>query len=388
MASRPELFVVAGEESANQYVLKMIKSFKANPNLKDFKFSGIGFESLISEDFDLVFDASRLSMMGLFEVFKKWRTVKEAFNTSIEYILKNKPKAVLLIDFGGFNLKLAEKLKEKDPNIKILYFISPKFWVWGPKRALKVKKYVDEMYVIHPFEVDFYKKWGVEAKFVGHPLLEELSDNLYDSNWKKQEKIIEDLDPDVKTLGVLLGSRPSEIEKHKGPFCSAVELTLKSYPELQVVFIVPPSKTVEDYEDLLKDSPFSFKVLHDEEPIRKMALCDVALVASGTATLQMGLLGVPMVIGYFFMNPITMFLAKRFAAVDYAGLVNIIAGGEISKEFLQGGFKPKEVSEELLKLLTDSDYYAQSQKDLFGLKSELGEEETYERLQVEIGKFI
>lgn len=389
MDSKPELFIVAGEESANQYVLKLIESFKADAKYKNknLKFSGIGFKSLEQEEFHLVFDAAQLSVMGLYDVFKKWRTVKKAFNSSIDYILKNKPKAVLLIDFGGFNLKLAEKIKEKDPSIKILYFISPKFWVWGAKRALKVQKYVDEMYVIHPFEVDFYKNWDVQAKFVGHPLLEELSENLYDENWKKQEKIIEDLNPNKKTLGVLLGSRPSEIDRHKVPFTQAVEKVLAVCPEIQVVFIAPPSKSVEDYKSLLSDLSFKFNVLQDSDPIKKMALCDVALVASGTATLQMGLLGVPMAIGYF-MNPVTMFVAKRFASGKYAGLVNIVKGKEISKEYLQWGFKPQVVSEELVKLLTDSEYYNKCKVELLSLKKDLGQEKTYERLKVEIGKFI
>lgn len=386
--SNRELFIVAGEESANQYALKIMKSFKKDEDFNDLKFSGIGFESLKEEGFDLVYDASKLSVMGAFEVLKKWKTVKQAFEISLEHIRKNKPKAVLLIDFGGFNLRLARKIKEEGLETKVLYFISPKFWAWGPKRALKVKKYVDEMYVIHPFEVDFYKNWSVTAKFVGHPLLAELQPDYLDQNWKRQERIIESLDPDRKTLGVLLGSRPSELEKHKDPFCKATELLVKKHPDVQVVFVVPPSKSEDSYKDFLGEQPFDFTILHDSEPMRKMALFDLALVASGTATLQLGLLGVPMIIGYF-MNPVTMFVAKIFVkGTKYVGLVNIIADEEISKEYLQGDFNPKIVSSQLSRLIEDTSWYNQKKQELLDLKAKLGEEKTYERLKSEIGHLV
>jgi len=379
-----ELFIVAGEESANQYALKIMKALRVDPRNEALKFSGIGFKSLKEEGFELIFDAADLSVMGAFEVLKKWRTVKSAFDLTLEHIRTNKPKAVLLIDFGGFNLRLARKIKEEGLDTKVLYFISPKFWAWAPKRALKVKKYVDKIFVIHPFEVEFYKKWGVEAHFVGHPLLAELQPEYLDEHWRRQERIIEKLDPDQKILGVLLGSRPSELEKHKQPFCAAVSLLVARHPELQVVFIAPPSKDEETYKEFLGRQTFEYTILQDSEPMRKMALCNLALVASGTATLQMGLLGTPMVIGYF-MNPITMFLAKTFVkGVKFAGLVNIIADKELSKEFLQSDFVPQLVCEELSKLVTDQDWYALKKQELLNLQKELGEEKTYERLKSEI----
>jgi len=232
--------------------------------------------------------------------------------------------------------------------------------------------------------VDFYKKWGVEADFVGHPLLAELQPEYLDKHWRRQERIIEKLNPDQMILGVLLGSRPSEIEKHKEPFCSTASLLVEKHPEVQVVFIAPPSKDEAAYRDFLGEQPFEYTVLQDSEPMRKMALCNFALVASGTATLQMGLLGIPMVIGYF-MNPITMLLAKTFVrGVKFAGLVNIIAGKELSKEFLQGDFVPEKVCDELSKLVTDQSWYASKRTELLNLNEKLGEEKTYERLKSEI----
>ncbi len=380
--------MVAAEESANQYASKLIESFQEDPALKDIKFSGIGFSGLKDKNFNQMFDAERLSVMGALEVIQKWRTVKEAFSASIDYILKNKPSAVLLIDFGGFNLKLAAEIKKKSPETKILYFISPKLWAWGAKRALKVKKFVDEMYVIHPFEVDFYKKWGVEATFVGHPLLQELREEFKDSEWVCGEKEKSGFLKEQKVLGLMLGSRPSEIKRLKEPFLQTVRILKESNPELGVALIIPPSKKKSFYEKELKEAGFEYKILQSNDPMEKIALCDLCLVASGTATLQVGLLGIPMAIGYI-MNPITMFLAKTFVTgIKYAGLVNIIKGREISKEFLQKDLKPTAMAEYLNKLLSDKEFYVETQKELLSLKAELGAENTYERLKSELVKFV
>lgn len=387
MKSR-ELFLVAAEESANQYAFKLIESFRTDAKLQDVKFSGIGFEGLKESNFNIVFNAERLSVMGAFEVLQKWKTLKEAFSLSIDYIVKNQPSAVLLIDFGGFNLKLAAEIKKKSPNTKVLYFISPKLWAWGAKRALKVKASVDEMYVIHPFEVDFYKKWGVEAKFVGHPLLQELKEDFSDPKWVAEQKLKEGFKKEQRILGVMLGSRPSELSKHARPFCEAISLLKKKHAGLGVAFIIPPSNKRESYDETLKDVEFEYKIFQSKAPMEKIALCDVCLVASGTATLQVGMLGIPMAIGYR-MNPITMFLAKIFVkGIKFAGLVNIIKGREISKEFLQNDLEPEAISVYLDKLLSDDKFYKETQADLLSLKKDLGVEHTYERLKNELVRFI
>ncbi len=383
-----EFFLVAAEESANQYASKLIDCFKESQEFRHVKFSGIGFKGLAAKNFKFVFKAEDLSVMGAFEVLQKWRTVKKAFAESINYIVENKPAAVLLIDFGGFNLKLAAEIKKKSPETKVLYFISPKLWAWGSKRALKVKSFVDEMYVIHPFEVDFYKDWGVEAKFVGHPLLEELKDKFFDSNWVSSQKTLEGFAKDQRILGVMLGSRPAEIKRHSGPFCETIKLLKQSHPDLGVAFIIPPSNEKKLYEKLLGNVGFDYEILQSDEPMEKIALCDVCLVASGTATLQVGLLGIPMAIGYQ-MNPVTMFLAGIFVrGIKHVGLVNIIKGREISKEFLQSDLKPKLVSEYLERLLSDETFYKKMKQELLSLRKDLGTERTYERLKSELVQFL
>lgn len=378
---------MAAEESANQYVLKLMDAVNSDPRFEGVTFSGIGYESLKEKNFNVIFNAEKLAVMGALEVVKKWKSVKEAFDLSLDHIVKNKPAVVILIDFGGFNLKLAKAIKEKSPETQVHYFISPKLWVWGAKRALKVKAYVDQMYVIHPFEVEFYKNWGVDAKFVGHPLLDELKPYFFESEWKQSEKEKEGLSLENRVLGVMLGSRASEVSKHKGIFCSAVGILKKKHNTLDVVFIAPPSADVEEYSKELGALDFNFKILQSKDPMEKIALCDVCLVASGTATLQVGLLGIPMAIGYM-MNPITMFLAKTFAKIRFAGLVNIIKDKEISKEFLQGDLKPEPVAAYLDELITSPGHYDDAKKELLSLRKELGEEKTYERLKDELASLV
>lgn len=381
-----KVFLVAAEESANQYALRLLEEFKDQDH---FKFSGIGFSNLKKKDFDVVFDAKNLAVMGGVEVLKKIFVIKSALKISIEHILKEKIKTVVLIDFGGFNLRLAKKIKEVSPQTQVLYFISPKFWAWGESRVKKVIKSVDKMYVIHPFEVDFYKKHSYEVKFVGHPLTQELQSKYFEQEWINDQKAKHKIKQEKKTLCLMLGSRNGEIEKHKQPFLETIKLLRLSYPALQVICVVPPSKTVAEYESILGSSfqDENFYICKSKAPMDLIALSDVALVASGTATLQVGLLGKPMAVGYI-MNPITMWLAKKFVkGVKFAGLINILSKKEVSKEFLQNDFKPKNVSIYLNDLLLFQQSYKNQKKELLGLKDKLGELNPYKELKSEIIKY-
>jgi len=378
-----KVFIVAAEESANQYARRLIVEGKKN----NITYSGIGYPSLEEHGFNMVFNAKELSVMGAVEVLKKYRTIKKAFKQSLEYIEKENPDVILLIDFGGFNLKLARAIKEKKINQKIYYFISPKFWAWGESRVEKVKNWIDKMFVIHPFEVDFYKKHNYDlVKFVGHPLNQELKKEQFDENLIKLKKKSIGLEDDAKTLGLLFGSRESEISKLMPVFLKVAENLKSKNPDLNLVTIVPPSYSIEDFKKrvLKTNKNISLTYCQSDDPMDMMALLDVALVASGTATLQLGLLEKPMAIGYK-MNALTMFLAKRFVkGVRFAGLVNILSEKEVSKEFLQGDLKVNAVSSYLENLLYDSEKYLIQKNELKGLKNTLGSENPYKVISDEI----
>ena len=379
------VFLVAGEESANQYALRLIKKGSG----LNIKYSGIGFPSLKEHGFEMIFDAKRLSVMGGVEVLKKYGTIKEAFNVSLNHIKAKKPDVVLLIDFGGFNLKLAKSIKKWNPQQKIYYFISPKFWAWRESRVERVKKWVDKMFVIHPFEVNFYKKHDYNfSEFVGHPLNQELKDDQFDLDLLSKKKKELGFNLEFPSLCLLFGSRESEISRLMPIFLQTADSILKKNKKLNIFTVVPPSWSIEDFKarviSINKELPIVY--LQSPDPMDMMALADVALVASGTATLQLGLLEKPMAIGYK-MNPISMFLAKKLVkGVKHAGLVNILSEKEVSKEFLQGELIVEDMQEYLEGLLYNKETYLKQKSDLKGLKESLGDKNPFEVINDEILK--
>ncbi len=377
-SKRLKVFAVAGEESANQYLSKIIDTFGSKA-----EFKGISLINL-AEKMEILVPAESLSVMGFIEVFSKWRVLRKAFKTSLDYIKKEKPDLVLLIDYGGFNLRLARKIKEASPETKIHFFISPKIWAWGQKRALKVKKYVDKMFVIHPFEVDFYKKWGVDAKFVGHPLIESLNDNFFDGKWVELEKSRCGLSSRKRLFGVLLGSRNSEIVRHKEQFCAVAKKILNQFSDFEIAFIIPPSKSRSEYKEILENVDFPFILLQDEEPMSRIALCDYCLVASGTATLQVALLNKPMVVAYK-MNAFTMWLARIFVkGIRHVGLVNILHQREVVPEFLQNEVKADIIFDYFQSLILEEAKKSKVVSELKETRTLLTEQNTYETLKNEI----
>lgn len=375
------IFAVAGEESGNQYLKKIVESFKQD---KDVCFSALGFQSLIESGVKVVCPAEEIAVMGLIDVILRWFTIRRAFKKVIQHILESKPDVVLLIDYGGFNLRLAREIKRRSPETKICYFISPKIWVWNKKRALKVKKYVDRMCVVHPFEVDFYKEWDVEAKYVGHPLMEDLKQDYFNEQWINTERDRCGFARGARVLGLLLGSRNSEIRYHLPKFNRVAELLMRKIPSLEVAYVLPPSKDRGDFRARLNDVSFPFKVLQDEEPMSRMALIDLGLVASGTATLQVGLLGKPMAIG-FITNPITVFVGKIVVrGLKYFGLINIVHQKKVVPEYLQEQFREDDVVDFLASLLSDSQKFNRMKNELLSTQEVLGPHNAYVGLRDEI----
>ena len=375
------VFLVAGEESANQYALRLIQEGKKS----NIKYSGIGYPSLKEHGFDLVYDAKNFSVMGLLEILEKYGTIKKAFKNSLNYIKGHKPDVVLLIDFGEFNLKLAKAIKKWNPSQKIYYFISPKLWAWRESRVKHIKRWIDKMFVIHPFEVDFYKRHNYNAEFVGHPLKQELKAKQFNTEFRASRKKELGFNLESPSLVLLFGSRESEISRLLSPFLNIAEDLIKDHPRLNLFTVIPPSFSLEECKQrilsLKKNMPIKFLQATDSMDV--MSLADVALVASGTATLQLGLLEKPMAIGYRF-NPVTAFLLKRLLTTPHVGLVNILSGKEVSKEFLQENLKIEPVKSYLEDLLFNKESFIKQKSELQGLKNSLGDKNPYKVINNEI----
>lgn len=350
MTLQDNLLVVAAEESSCKYALKILKQIKQEkPHLKAW---GIGNKEMEIFGFHRLANAEDLAVMGLFEILKNQKKIRTAFSDIIAEVKRSKPKAAILLDYGGFNLKLAKSLKEL--GVKVIYYIPPKVWVWKKNRVFKIKKYVDDVLVVHPFEVDFYKSYGIEAKYVGHPLLEEYY--TYKNTPFSLEAFKNKLGLDTSlNIGLMPGSRNSEVDLLLNPMLEAAEVLIKKKSNINISMLVAPGFEIEDLRKRFSrfyDFPIHFI---KEDSWRMIDLCDYMITASGTATLQVGLLKKPQIIIYK-MNPISAYLAKIVVkGIKFFGLVNLILGQKICPELFQGEVQPETMAQLTLDLIQNKE---------------------------------
>ena len=314
------------------------------------------------EGLSSLFDLKQMSVMGFVEVVKHlkfFNTVKRAI---LAFIEKNPPDRVILIDFPGFNLRIAKKIKKKY-QIPITYYISPQIWAWKSGRIRIIRQYIDQMLVIFPFEKEWYRSRGVQAKFVGHPMLDAWQPS-------KREDLCHhlDLDPGKPVLALFPGSRRMEIHNHLSLFIGAARTLKESIPPLQIILGAVPG-----FESMLPDgySIPDFVILVTDHARLSLEVADTALVASGTSTVEAAIFNTPMVIIYK-MRYISWLLTRLFVKVKFAGMVNILAGKKIVPEFLQSEADIENIYKEALKLLTDRDYSGQMVNDLKAVQKHLG----------------
>ncbi len=366
------VMIVAGESSGELYGSLLTKSLKSK--LPEVKIMGVGGERMREAGVELISSIS--SAFGLIEVVSTYNKIRSSFRKTVETIKKFKPDVLVLIDYPDFNIKLAKIAKSC--GIKILYYVSPQVWAWRKRRVKKIAKLVDRMAVLFPFEEKIYNEAGVKCEFVGHPIVEEIESVLQSSVIGRQSLIkINDYCPlpqDSKNIGhrdyfksilgfnpkktllsLLPGSRHSELKRLLPLMLEIVRKIKISFDGYE--FCVPLSTNTEEeryafYLNLLRDEGVNIK---KGETVMVLACSDMAVVASGTATLQAALLEVPMVVVYK-LSPFTYFLGRLLVDVEYISLVNILGGREIVKEFLQKEANPYNVVEELKKIRLDAGY--------------------------------
>ncbi len=313
-------FIIAGEESADNHGATLMKGMLSqNPNLK---FRGIGGNKMISAGLNSIENIEKLAVMGFVEVIRHLFFFHNLSKRILVEIDVCKPRQIILIDYPGFNLRLAKKIKNKF-NIPITYYISPQIWAWKETRIEIIRKYVDQMLVIFPFEENWYRERGIEAKFVGHPIFDEwmptTKDNLCDELTLK-------LDTPVVTL--YPGSRKQEVNRHL-PILLQVAHQLRA-ENAEVQFILGVAKYI-NFENW--DVP-EWIYVEKQYPQKALECADLALVASGTSTVEAAVFGTPMIIIYK-MSPLSWWLSKILVKVPYVGMVNIIADSMIMPEILQ-----------------------------------------------------
>jgi lipid-A-disaccharide synthase len=365
------ILVVAGEASGDLHGSHLVKAIRdSHP---DVTFWGIGGDNMAQAGVKILVSSSDMAVVGLTEVLHKLHTIVTAAN-KMKSALKNlHPDLLILIDYPEFNLYLARFAKRMD--IPVLYYISPQVWAWRRGRIKKISRRVDRMAVILPFEESFYRKRGFNVEYVGHPLLDEFASRIQD-RVPQEEPRQQEAGPQSgtgfqhPTVGLLPGSRKDEIRNLLPVMIKSVAILKTHYPNVRC--LLPLAKTIErEYvETFLQETPLHIEV-RQGDIYGMLAQCQVALVASGTATLDTAIMGVPMVVIYK-VTPISYWLGRILIKVPYIGLANLVAGERVVPELIQDDATPERLAAEALSLLEDAGARKAMIERLNGIRKDLG----------------
>ena len=334
-------YLIAGERSGDLHGSNLIKSLqKRDP---DAVFRCWGGEYMQEAGAELVVHYNDMAFMGFFEVLLYFRKILRNLKRCRKDILEYKPDVVILIDFAGFNLKMASFLSKK--NIKTYYYISPKVWAWYTSRAKRIKRIVDRMFVILPFEKAFYLNYDFEVDYVGNPVIDAVGQHKADRSFLDDPRISNK----EKYVALLPGSRKQEL---KSILPNLVDLAL-DFPDTQ--FILGGIKSIpRELYSRVKEVP-NITIVYDRT-YDVLAFAHAAVVASGTATLETALWDIPQVVIYRSNSPITVLIVRMVIKVKFISLVNLIAGREVVRELIQENLTREYLNEEMHKLINDSTY--------------------------------
>ena len=358
------VMIVAGEASGDMHGASLVREMlKIDPSLI---FYGMGGNKMQEAGVKLLVNASETAVVGLTEVISKIGTLFRTIRQMRKSLDEMKPELVILIDYPDFNLNFVAPAAKKR-NIKIFYYISPQVWAWRKSRINKIKRLVNKMAVILPFEVDTYAAKGFAVDYVGHPLL----DLVKPAYTRQKSQKIFNLDERKTTIGLLPGSRLSEVEKLLPEMLRAAEILAQKIQNIQ--FILPLADTLEKkaVENMVPEFPINVKVVSGQT-YDAVSCCDLAIVASGTATLETALLGVPMIIIYK-ISPLSYFAGKLIVDVQNIGLANIIAGKTVVPELIQEDASGNRIASEAMAILNDEERKQEIIKELSAIRSKLGD---------------
>ena len=350
-------YIVAGEASGDLHGFHLMRSCKKVDSKINFR--GIGGPKMKSRGLSSLVNFNRLAVMGFVEVFRDLLFFIKLKNFLIKDIKKHNPQKIILIDYPGFNLSLAKTIK-KTIDIPVFFYISPQVWAWKEARVKQIKKNIDKLIVIFPFEKEWYKKRGVEVEFFGHPLVDLI---------KKQKTT--QVKNQTKVVGLFPGSRKQEILKHLPILQQTMVILRKKKPEIKFVLCHAPGldKTT---KTLLQKINVEKIVYNSEEAFQS---CDAAIVTSGTATLECAISQTPLVVIYK-TSIISWLIAKYFLSIPFISIVNIIANKKIVEECLQKNATPQKIASETLQLLK---YPERMKENLSKVKNSLGHSGVYKK---------
>lgn len=354
--------MVAGEASGDMYGARLVE--EAHRLRDDLSFFGIGGARMREAGVAILVDAAEMAVVGVVEVVAHFGVISRAYRTLRDIIRRDPPDLLILIDYPDFNLLLARVAKKA--GVRVLYYISPQIWAWRRGRVHTIKKLVDHMAVVFPFEVPFYEKAGVPVTFVGHPLVDMVRPTLS----KEDARSLCSLNRARRTVGLFPGSRKGEVAKLFPVILETAQLIRDRFPDIQFVLPVASSLSREDFAAGIASSGLDVTLV-DGGAHDVIQACDAIVTVSGTVTMEIALLGVPMVIIYK-VSPLTYHLGKRLIKVDHVGICNIVAGERVVPELIQHDAEPARIAAELGKILTDTDHATEMKNKLSGIRALLG----------------
>ena len=370
IGSRKRIMIVAGEASGDLHGGNLVQAMhKIDPEIS---FYGVGGRNLKEAGVELIADAADMAVVGLTEVVFKLGMILKVMAQLKASLKKDRPDLIILIDYPDFNLPLAKAAKKY--GIKVFYYISPQVWAWRRGRIGKIKKIVDRMAVILPFEADLYREAGVDVTFVGHPLLD-----VVRTKYPRKEALRRfDLREEMTTVGILPGSRQSEVTRLLPVMLGAAEIIEKKIKDVQFVLPLADTLDIAFVSQIIAKHSVAVRLIPNE--VYDVIGCtDIAMVASGTATLETALMETPMIIIYKVSAP-SYYVGRMVINVDHIGLVNIIAGKAIVPELIQFEASPEKIAAEVIDILTSKGRMEYIKAELKKIRNMLGSQGAAERV--------
>ena len=364
-----KVMIVTGEASGDLHGANLVRALRAQS--PDISFYGMGGTELESLGVDILCDADKVSVVGITEVFSHLKDIITALSILKKRMISDPPDLLIIIDLPDFNLILAKKAKKL--GIPVFYYIAPQVWAWRSGRVRTIKRRVDKLGVILPFEENYFKQKGVDTEYVGHPLLDTVQTTLTRDDFFQKH----DIGAHQRCIGLLPGSRKKEIITLLPSFLEAAELLQKDEKQLgPLVFLIPQASTItrKDLDDAgltMFQDRLDIKVITGDR-YNMMSVCDGAVAASGTVTLELAILKIPMVVVYKLTN-ITYFLGRLLVKLDHFSLVNLIAGKTAVPELLQHEVTAQNIAKKLASIAGETGERGQILLDLQEVRARLGE---------------
>ncbi len=363
MTDKPKHFlIIAGEASGDLHGSMLVSEIKTC--FPEARFTGMGGRRMQKAGVDRLFGIERMGAVGIVEVLGDFGHYYNVYRTLMKEIATRSYDAVILIDYPTLNLRLAKQARRFD--CPVFFFIGPQIWAWRKGRVREIRESVSKMFVILPFEEKLYLDAGVDAEFVGHPFV----DLVHPTRTREESLIKYSLNPKSKTIGLLPGSRMNEINSLLNVMVQAAEKINSEMGSCQFLLPVADSIDPKLIRKYLGDNPLDIQLLEGQS-YDVMNSCDMLIIASGSATLEAGIIGCPMVIVYK-LNPLTYFLAKLLVNVPLVGLVNIVAEEQVVPELIQNKVTAENISAEVLAVIRAPEKEKAIRKRLLNIKNTLG----------------